>query len=194
MFDLDGWRFVWLREPGQVAYDGATVTATAAAGTDNFRAPDGSNVADTGAVALTDAPEGDWQFHARVRVTHRNWWDAGTVVVWRDEQHWAKLCFELSPQEQSGIMSVVTRGRSDDAVGWPISGGEAWLRISRRDGAFYFHASSDGIRWSLARQFELGDVAALRVGLGVQSPAGDGCTAVFDQVSLSATRLDQIFT
>ncbi|MEV6963864.1 DUF1349 domain-containing protein [Hamadaea sp. NPDC051192] len=68
-----------------------------------------------------------------------------------------------------------------------------WLRVSRRDGAFYFHAGVDGTTWSLARQFDLGDTP-VRVGIGVQSPVGAGCPATFDQVALTATRLEDIFT
>lgn len=193
-FDLDGRTFAWLRAPLSFAADGETVTATAAPHTDNFRAPDGGTVNATGAMALTAPPAGDWQFQVRVRVQHHDWWDAGTVVVWADDQHWAKLCCELSPQGRPSVMSVVTRGRSDDAVGWPIPGEAVWLRVSCRDSAYYFHASDDGATWSLARQFELGDAAPIQVGIGVQSPVGDGCTAVFDQVKLTGERLEEIFT
>jgi uncharacterized protein len=192
-FDLHGRRFEWLRAPQSVTCDGDRIVATAAPHSDNFRAPDGSNVATSGAVAVTEAPDGDWQFQARVSAGHRSSWDAATIVLWHDERRWAKLCFELSPQGRPSVMSVVTRDRSDDAVGWPIDGGVAWLRVSCRDGAYYFHVSTDGSVWALARQFELGTVS-VRVGIGVQSPVGEGCVATFDNVTLTATRLEEIFT
>jgi len=192
-FDLDGRRFEWLRSPQSVRHDGDRVVATAAPHSDNFRSPDGSHIVASGPVALTEPPAGDWQFQARTSAEHRSPWDAATIVVWHDEQHWAKLCFELSPQGRPSVMSVVTRSRSDDAVGWPIDGGVAWLRVSHRDGAYFFHVSTDGSTWSLARQFELGDVP-VRVGIGVQSPVGEGCAATFDYVTLTAERLEEIFT
>jgi uncharacterized protein len=90
-------------------------------------------------------------------------------------------------------MSVVTRGRSDDAVGWAPEGERLWLRISRRSGAFYFHVSADGRQWRLARQFALDDALPIGVGVGTQSPAGDGCTATFDRIAFTRTRLADPF-
>ena len=44
------------------------------------------------------------------------------------------------------IVSVVTRGVSDDCNSQTVETGEAWLRLARLDGAFAFHASQDGER------------------------------------------------
>src|SRR5262245_37295518 len=77
-----------------------------------------------GGLATLNAPRlqgpvgpGDFQLAARVTVGFGGTYDAGAFLVWADRSHWAKLCFELSPQGQPMIVSVVTRGRSDDANG-----------------------------------------------------------------------------
>lgn len=88
---------------------------------------------------------------------------------------------------------MVTRGRSDDAVGRPVDGGALWLRISRVDGAFAFHASSDGTTWRLVRQFDLGPDREVRVGIAAQSPVGKGCRVDFDSIRLTRTRLAHLF-
>ena len=46
---------------------------------------------------LGEPPEGDFQFSARVKAVHQETFDAGVLMLWMDEAHWAKLCFEFSP-------------------------------------------------------------------------------------------------
>src|SRR4029079_3078327 len=102
--------------------------------------------------------------------------DAGGLLLWIDERHWAKFCFELSPATEPMVVSVVTRDVSDDANAFVVSGRSVWLRMSRVGHVYAFHASTDGRAWSLIRVFTLG--AALddhRVGFEAQSPTGDGC-------------------
>ncbi|MFF3319687.1 DUF1349 domain-containing protein [Streptomyces sp. NPDC003035] len=85
----------------------------------------------------------------------------------------------------AGDWQFSARLRPDDAVGWSVDGDRLWLRISHVDGAFTFHASEDGRTWHLARQFALGPAGdATRVGIEVQSPAGEGCAVDFDHVVL----------
>jgi Protein of unknown function (DUF1349) len=60
--------------------------------------------------------------------------------------------------------------------------------------AHFFHARDDGgDSWRLVRQFALDTTEPVRAGIGIQSPVGDGCTAEFDRISLTATRLDDQF-
>jgi hypothetical protein len=39
--------------------------------------------------------------------------DAGVLLLWVDERHWGKLCFEFSPAGDPMIVSVVCRGVAD---------------------------------------------------------------------------------
>jgi uncharacterized protein len=104
------------------------------------------------------------------------------------ERHWAKLCFEYSPQQQPTAVTVVTKGISDDCNSFEVDGNTLWLRITRFGGAWAFHASTDGAWWRLLRYFALsGDPAELvRVGFLAQSPAGEGCAATFDHITFRA--------
>ena len=62
----------------------------------------------------------------------------------RATSSWAKLCFEYSPQREPMVVSVVTRGLSDDCNSFVVDGATVWLRIARVGSAFAFHASTDG--------------------------------------------------
>jgi uncharacterized protein len=174
------------------------VMATAAAHSDIFIDP-GSG-APLNAESMLNAvtllgvpPEGDFQLSARVSVGFAATYDAGVLLLWFDERHWAKLCFEFSPDAEPMIVSVVTRGVSDDANAFPVDGRSVWLRVSRIDHAFACHASLDGRTWRMIRFFTVDDVASqASLGFEAQSPTGDGCTVTFDDVRFSQQRLGDL--
>jgi regulation of enolase protein 1 (concanavalin A-like superfamily) len=158
------------------------LTATAGAGTDLFVDPAGDPPALNAPRLLAALPEGDFQFSARVSVTFAETFDAGVLLLWADDTTWAKLCFEYSPTREPMVVSVVTRGVSDDANGVTVGAGHVWLRVSRQNGAYAFHASADGTAWFFVRHFTLGD-ARPDLGFEVQSPMGAGCTVTFSEIS-----------
>ncbi len=122
--------------------------------TDLFTAPDGSVVLDNATMQLVEAP-GDFQLRACVSAPLASTFDAGALVVYASPEAWGKLALERSPQGEATIVSVVTRGVSDDANSFVVSENSAWLRISRNGEAIAFHASDDGLWWSLIRWFTL---------------------------------------
>lgn len=138
------------------------------------------------------APDGDFLFSARVAVEFGASFDAGVLVLWRDERTWAKLCFEFSPEGRPMVVSVVTRGVSDDANAFVVDGPEVWLRIARIGDEFAFHASTDGRRWELVRHFALDGPGDLHVGFEAQSPTGEGCEVTFTDIRFDRRRLDDL--
>lgn len=178
---------VWDVEPAAWSepYVG-NVQVTAAGFTDIFVNPLTGNAKLNAARALAEVPEEDWQLSAKVSVGFKSKWDAGALMVWVNEGDWAKLNFELAPDGIPTVFSVVTRGRSDDAVGWTVSGEHLWLRINHSQGAYFFYASEDGEEWQLVRQFYLpSDGEFVAAGIEVQSPAGEGCDVLFDELNFA---------
>jgi len=45
---------------------------------------------------------------------------------------WAKLCLEEQPGGGLSVISVVTRGLSDDATAYPVSGTSVFLKVARQ--------------------------------------------------------------
>jgi regulation of enolase protein 1 (concanavalin A-like superfamily) len=162
--------------------------------TDLFASPDDLEPS-LNAPRLIGVPDPRFQLSALVDVEFGSTFDAGVLLVWANERSWAKLCLEYSPAGQPMVVSVVTRGRSDDANSRDVEGSNTWLRISRSTaGSLAFHAATDGVHWSLIRHFSL-DVepdAALRVGFLAQSPTGDGCRASFTQLRYLPEALDDL--
>ena len=157
---------------------GDQLTIAAGPKTDLFIDPQGGSAA-LNAPRLVFRPDGDWMLSARVRVEFVSTYDAGAIV----------LCFEYSPQGRPTVVSVVTRGSSDDANAFAVDGDEVALRVARLGAAFAFHACTDGEHWQLVRYFTLGMGDAISVGFTGQSPSGSGCTATFADIRFIPERL-----
>jgi regulation of enolase protein 1 (concanavalin A-like superfamily) len=184
---------VWRRDE----HTGAVVAA-APAHTDFYINPGGEESADAesllnAATLLGTPPDGDFQLSARVTVDFQSQYDAGVLFLSVDEQHWAKFCFEFSPAAEPMVVSVVTRGVSDDANAFVVPERSVRLRVSRVDRAYAYHACTDVKTWRLIRVFGLGDaVTNHRVGFAAQSPTGDGCTVTFDEIRFMQQRLTDL--
>jgi hypothetical protein len=168
------------------------LTVEAGAETDWFVDPTGGAAPIVNAPALLGEVAGDFMFSARVAVEFMATFDAGALVVHAADASWAKLCLERSPDGEAILVSVVTRGASDDCNSTVVEGNAAWLRISRRGPAFAFHGSIDGTNWSLLRHFALPAAETLAVGFLAQSPLGDGCYASFDSIGFEPRRLNDL--
>jgi regulation of enolase protein 1 (concanavalin A-like superfamily) len=144
------------------------------------------------APALVGEVGGDFLFSARVRPELASTFDAAVLLVYRSETSWAKLCLERSPQGDPTVVSVVTRGVSDDCNSFPVAGGEVELRIARLGDCFAFHASSGDGFWRLVRYFTLDGEGAVEIGFLAQSPTGEGCRASFEQIAFEERRLGDL--
>ena len=187
-------------QPGVWRHDDETgaVVAKAPGHTDLYINPGGADSGDAASMLnavtlLGTPPRGDVQFSARVTVDFAAQYDAGVLLVWIDERHWAKFCFELSPAAEPMVVSVVTRGVSDDANAFVVPERSIWLRVSRLGDVYAFHASTDATRWRLIRVFAFdhgfGDHL---IGFEAQSPTGDGCTVTFDDIRFTSDRLGDL--
>jgi len=137
---------------------------------------------------LVFEPRGDFALSARVAVDFASTYDAGAIVLFRDELCWAKLCFERPPSGDPMVVSVVNRRVSDDCNHFAVAASHIWLRIARGGDCFAFHGSTDGALWRLVRYFALDDPAGISVGFEAQSPTGEGCCVRFDDIWYEAGR------
>jgi uncharacterized protein len=181
----------WQVEPVEFRAGPDSLWAGAGGKTDLFVDP-GTRSEHLNAPRLVGPVEGDFTLAARVSVEFRSTFDAGALLLWANDRSWAKLCFELSPQGEPTVVSVVTRAASDDCNSFATDRDEMWLRLARLGHAFAFHASTDGTHWVLIRHFALEAITGLLVGFLVQSPRGPGCAARFEEISFASARLADI--
>jgi regulation of enolase protein 1 (concanavalin A-like superfamily) len=184
--------FEWQVAPADwtVGLDGA-LHIVAGPRTDLFVDPAGAP-AELGAPRLMGAVAGDFQLSAHVRADLRATFDAGALVLHAADHEWVKLALERSPQGEAMVVSVVTRGISDDANGRVVTADGIWLRISRIGAACALHAADDGVHWGLVRHFAFPAGDGLTAGFLAQSPTGEGCAATFDGLDFSAQTLAEL--
>lgn len=181
----------WLAEPGRWDFDGEVLTLVAPGETDLFTDPQGKPPVNN-APALVFEPEGDFVFSAKVKVAFKASFDAGVLLVYQRADSWAKLCFEYEPQGFPLVVSVVTKGTSDDCNSLFLDENTTYLRVARLGQAYAFHHSFDGADWHLIRVFALEPHTSTKIGLLVQSPVGEGCSAEFYRFGLAAKTLPDI--
>ncbi len=154
----------------------------AGAHTNWFSDPAGDYSKDNAPCALMTPPDASFLLSAQVSEAFASAFDAGVLQIRASQDLWTKICFEYSPQHRPMIVSVVTRGVSDDCNSVEIDGSEIYLRVTRTPQTFAFHYSHDGHLWHLVRYFTLGKIDSLRVGFSAQSPTGEKCAAVFSEI------------
>jgi regulation of enolase protein 1 (concanavalin A-like superfamily) len=179
----------WHLQPdGSAELAGSSIAFAAGPRTDLFTDPAGSEPK-ADAPLLLGNPGGDFQLRARASAPLTAMFDAAALVVWASPAAWAKLALERSPQGEATIVSVVTRGVSDDANAFTVPEAAAWLRIARNGETMAFHASVDGRWWSLIRVFTFPGAGEASAGFLVQSPTGKGLEGRFDEIAWQAAGL-----
>jgi regulation of enolase protein 1 (concanavalin A-like superfamily) len=180
----------WIVPPVDTSWSpgNRALTIEAAPRTDWFIDPAGGAPM-RNAACLVGEPAGDFVLQARVSVDFSGTFDAGVLLLFAGPSSWAKLCFEYSPDRLPMVVSVVTRGVSDDCNSVVVDGAVVWLRVARIGSAFAFHASTDGGSWQFVRHFTLEADLPIGVGFEAQSPMGDGTTVTFDEIGYEARTL-----
>lgn len=182
----------WRGRPQAWSPDGDDrLSITAGARTDWFIDPAGS-IKVLNAPALLMPVQRPCMLQAYIQAASQSTYDAGVLVVYQADDQWAKLCLERSPQQQVMVVSVVTKGTSDDCNSVVLPESAAYFRVSVLERAAAFHYSTDSVFWNLVRYFTLDSAAPLHIGFLAQSPTGERCTASFSQIRFAAEELSDL--
>ncbi|MFB7251274.1 DUF1349 domain-containing protein [Microbacterium sp. NPDC056234] len=180
----------WVPVEGEGSVDPTTGTLTlrSAGGVDWTNDATGGEQQHRAASLAFVAPPTPFMLSANVFVDgDRTTFDAGALSIWSDRDHWAKLCFENSPDGEPMVVSVVTNTYSDDVNSRLVVDSSVFLRLAfLGDDAWAFHSSTDGERWDFVRLFHLAVPAGTPtyVGFLSQAPCGDRCDVVFSDVRI----------
>jgi regulation of enolase protein 1 (concanavalin A-like superfamily) len=183
----------WRNTPRAWNIDSKNVlTISSSAKTDWFVDPFDGTVAKTAPILLF-TPGADYVLSARVTVQFATKWDAGALMLWGDDHHWAKLSFEFSPDQKPTLVTVVTRGLSDDCNSLSLKGDSVYLRIAKSGNTYVFYFATDGQNWQILRTFSLDTDLPICVGFESQSPAGSGAVAKFSVITYDPHRISNIY-
>ncbi len=160
--------------------------------TDWFVDPFDGTAAKTAPILLF-TPGHDYVLSARVTVQFTIKWDAGALMLWGDDHHWAKLSYEFSPDQKPTLVTVVTRGLSDDCNSLSLTGDSVYLRIAKSGDTYVFYFATDGKNWQILRTFSLDTDLPIRAGFESQSPEGSGAIAKFSAITYDPHRISNIY-
>lgn len=136
--------------------------------------------------------EGDFVLKVKVSHDFKDTYDSASVMVMKDFTCWAKCCFELTDFGSHAVVSVVTKGDSDDANGCNLEGNSAWLQVCRVDNNFAFHYSTDGTNFYMMRYFHLPVDSVVKVGFLAQAPVGNGGKRIYEDFSFEKITVKNI--
>lgn len=187
-------KFQWMNE-SRMSQDGERIEIYAPKQTDFFcnSFPDG-----TSAEPVCSAPfyytnlSGDFVLQVKVSLEFKDTYDSACVMIMKDCTNWAKACFELTDFGKPSVVSVVTKGVSDDANGCIVDSPAVWLKVCRCGQTFSFHYSEDGDNFYMMRFFNMPCGDEIKVGLVAQAPVGNGGMRIFENLSIEHKTVENI--
>ncbi len=172
----------WLHEPPTWAFTAGGLEIVPEAKTDFFRPSVG--VAADNACLLYTMVRGDFTALADGRAELLGFGDAAALTVRSSPERWAKICIERSPHGEVSIVSVVTRGSSDDANNELLDRPAGSIRLTRKGSVFAFHYRIDTKAWRFVRTFDLPVPQEVMVGIHAQAPFVGGCRVTFTRFEI----------
>ena len=174
----------WINEAAEFQENvGGMLIATA--GRKDYFVDPGSDVEVFSAPFYAKEINGDFTLTCRVKPEFMADYDAGGILIFANNYYWAKFAFEKTDMGHTAVVSVVTKGESDDANGERVTSDAVWLRMTRCGEVVIMYCSDNGVEWRMVRQFgfkaETRDI--VYVGLEAQSPIGDGCRVEFSDIT-----------
>lgn len=163
----------WLNPPKNYQVNDGVLEIEVAKGTDFFNNPEDSTIVGT-APFLYQQASGDFVATAVVQPDFSSQWNAVALLLYLDPENWIKFAFESSDATGPSIVSVVTKGTSDDANGAVLDEHQTiWLTIARKGNNYAMHWSADGQNYSMARLTAMPVSPVVKIGIEAQSPVGE---------------------
>lgn len=165
--------------------DDTKLIFSASENTDLFISPDGGYEINK-SPRLIFKPDSDFIFTSKIELEFKSKWDAGVLLIYNDNNHFAKFCFESDFKGQPRVVTVVCNTTADDCNSISIDKDEVYYRIigSTKKNTFNFYCSADGISWFPIRSFKLDKTDNLSIGFSAQSPTGKECKVLFSNIDL----------
>ncbi|WP_422080981.1 DUF1349 domain-containing protein [Ulvibacterium sp.] len=184
--------FKWMNKPRTFTLKNGILNVVADKETDFFNNPEDNEITATAPLLFKEVT-GDFVVEALVRPDFSSLWNAAALMIYIDKTHWIKFAFENSDATGQSIVSVVTRGVSDDANGVILTDQDrVWLKIVRKNNIYSMHWSLDGHDFKMARLSAMPSADPVKVGIEVQCPVGESANHQIDYFSLTKTTVKNL--
>lgn len=173
-----------------ITWDSGKIIMKSAAKTDYFNEPDGSKKYGNAPILLTKIDnQKPFTFTVKLSPTWHDTYDAGTLYIFQDQDHWFKFAFEQDERQLHRMVTVKTHETSDDNNHDVVANASVYMKISSDTKTIGFYYSTDKLNWQLVRLFKNEYPAENWIGISSQSPIGKGNQTVFEDCSLSQSSI-----
>lgn len=117
---------------------------------------------------------GNFTLKATVSAELLSLYDAGGLMLYENENRWAKLVIEKTAHNKINVVSMFTNTYSDDVIGESVSGDDITLKVSYQEGFIEFTYILEGQNARKHRKGFLNLGKVKKVGFISQSPKGSG--------------------
>ncbi len=188
---MDLAQFSWLNPPKECDVASGYVEFTTSPDTDFWQRTHYGFRRNTGHAFLTRF-EGDFSFSVQTEFVYENLFDQSGILLYIDEDNWAKASLEFSEGLSGQLGSVVTNGGWSDWASTPMDPimNRIFYRVSRLGADFMFECSLDGDLYHQMRVFHMtGDLAKLQAGMYACSPQESSFKVRFTDIVAGRSKL-----
>ncbi len=178
----------WEIKPRNYFQDAKSITLFSGEKTDMFRDPNVTYNTDNVPKLLFKA-DSNFVFSAAIEHAFISKWDGGAIVLKADSLNWVKCCFEKDYTGARRIVTVVTKGISDDCNSVKLSKNKVYFKMAKADNVITLYYSETGTKWYLIRHFTFDSTQNLHVGLLAQSPTGKDCKVKFSELKYQVKKI-----
>jgi regulation of enolase protein 1 (concanavalin A-like superfamily) len=178
----------WENTPLSFSANDNNIVITAGAKTDMFRDPNVTYNTDNAPKLLFDAAD-DFILSASVEHAFNSKWDGGAIVIKQDSLNWIKFCFEKDYTGARRVVSVVTKGVSDDCNSIELQSNKVYYKVAKAGNVITLYYSTDNKKWFLIRHLQFDATKKLKLGFLAQSPTGDKCEVKFSDIQYSEVKI-----
>lgn len=186
---------MWDNKPVEFKTTSNSITIKAGKETDLYSFVDGTYYVNS-APKLLFTPDSGFVFSAKIKPAFSSMYDGGAILVYSDNENWAKALFEKHTDGSLGLgVSMVNEKRGDDSYHEiDLKAEEVYVKVARSGDIFCFYYSADGKAWKLLRTFPYRKVADLKIGFYAQSPKGESCVVEFSDIRYKGQKFSDFFT
>lgn len=173
---------MWENKPKAYNINKSSIVIVSGEKTDMFRDPNVTYNTDN-APKLMFKADSNFILSAAVEHSFTSKWDGGALVLKLDSLNWVKCCFEKDYTGAKRVVTVVTKGISDDCNSVEVNSNKVYFKIAKANNVITIYYSLTGAKWFLIRHFTFDAYNNLNVGFLSQSPTGKECKVKFSDIN-----------
>ncbi len=173
---------MWENKPKGYNINKSSIVIVSGEKTDMFRDPNVTYNTDN-APKLMFKADSNFILSAAVEHSFTSKWDGGALVLKLDSLNWVKCCFEKDYTGARRVVTVVTKGISDDCNSVKVNSNKVYFKIAKANNVITIYYSLTGAKWFLIRHFTFDAYNNLNVGFLSQSPTGKECKVKFTDIN-----------